>query len=222
MPATERKTRLSREEKKAQTRERLLGAAHRVFARRGYHGASLEEIALEAGYSTGAVYSNFAGKDDLFFALFEEHVERQVREYTEQFARGATLDEQARGGADSWMTYVDSEPDYFPLFIEFWASAMRDPELKRRFRTRFADLRVAIARMIEEGAGELGLDLPAEASRRLATIVVGLGNGLALEKLTDPRSVSNDLFGDALALMFQSLASSATATRIGPEEGRLR
>lgn len=213
MPATERKTRLSREEKKAQTRDRLLEAARRVFAGRGYHGASLEEIALEAGYSTGAVYSNFAGKEDLFFALFEEHVERQVREYAELFARGSTLDEQTRGGADRWMEYVDSEPDGFPLFIEFWASAMRDPELKRRFRTRFADLRKAIAGMIEEGAGELGLDLHAEASRRLATIVVGLGNGLALEKLTDPRTVPNDLFGDALALIFQSLASAATAQK---------
>lgn len=58
--------RLTREESQAQTRGRLLDAARTVFAGRGYHGASVEEIAEEAGYSKGAVYSNFESKEEIF------------------------------------------------------------------------------------------------------------------------------------------------------------
>ncbi|HZD71914.1 MAG TPA: helix-turn-helix domain-containing protein, partial [Actinomycetes bacterium] len=47
-------------------------AARRVFARRGYHDASVEEVAEEAGFSKGAVYSNFTSKEDLFVTLLEQ------------------------------------------------------------------------------------------------------------------------------------------------------
>src|SRR5205814_4880168 len=71
---------LTRREKQEQTRERLLEAAASVFARRGYQQASVEEIAAEAGFTTGAVYSNFAGKEELFLALADNQVEKRVAE----------------------------------------------------------------------------------------------------------------------------------------------
>src|SRR5262249_59391444 len=64
----------TRAEQQLQTRERLIDAASQVFARRGYHAATLEEVAREAGYSTGAVYSNFSGKEDLFLALADRQI----------------------------------------------------------------------------------------------------------------------------------------------------
>jgi len=67
----ERLPRLTRDERRAQTRERLIDAAADVFNRLGYHGASLEAVADAAGYTKGAVYSNFASKADLFVALAE-------------------------------------------------------------------------------------------------------------------------------------------------------
>ena len=76
-------TRMSRSERKARTREELLAAARKVFLRRGFHGATLEEIADEAGYTKGAVYSNFAGKDDLYLALLAAHYEQRVAAYAE-------------------------------------------------------------------------------------------------------------------------------------------
>src|SRR5437016_12354998 len=87
-----------REAQRALTRTRLLEAAKRVFARRGFHAASLEEIAREAGATTGAIYSNFAGKEELFLALFEDHVASQIRKYREIFAQGANVEERSRGG----------------------------------------------------------------------------------------------------------------------------
>jgi hypothetical protein len=70
----------SRAEKKAETRQRLLDAAGRVFARRSFHGASVDEIAEEAGFSKGAVYSNFASKEDLFLALLERRIDERIKE----------------------------------------------------------------------------------------------------------------------------------------------
>src|SRR6266540_3195196 len=84
-----------REEQRALTRARLLEAAGSVFARRGFHAASLDEVAREAGATTGAIYSNFEGKEDLFLAVFEEHVASQVRKYREIFARGRSLEERS-------------------------------------------------------------------------------------------------------------------------------
>ena len=92
------RTRLTNQERVALTRQRLLAAAATVFARRGYHAASVEEVASEAGYSTGAVYHHFKGKEDLFLALFEEHVTERIRDYAEMFARGREIGRRACTG----------------------------------------------------------------------------------------------------------------------------
>src|SRR6266566_7900197 len=133
-----------REEQKALTRRRLLEAADAVFAKRGFHGASVEDIAREAGATTGALYSNFAGKEDLFLELFEESTAADVGEYSEIFAAGTTLEEQARGGADRFMRILHERPDYCPLVIEFWAYAIREPRVRERFASRFAAFRSAM------------------------------------------------------------------------------
>jgi AcrR family transcriptional regulator len=185
-----------------------LEAAARVFAQRGFHAATVEEVAEEAGFSTGAVYSNFEGKGDLFMALFEEHVAAQVRDYTELFGRGRTIDEQARGGADAWMRLLTEDPDFFPLYIEFWSHAVRDPELRSRYAASFGAFRDTFARLIEAGARAQGYELEPAFAERLGTVVNALGNGLALEKLTDPEGVPDELLGWALSLFFQALAAA--------------
>jgi AcrR family transcriptional regulator len=200
-----------REEQRALTRTRLLEAARRVFARRGFHGASLDEIAREAGATTGAIYSNFAGKEDLFLALFEEHVASQNRKYREIFSRGQTLEDRSRGGADDWMAFLHDEPDSFPLMIEFWSYAIRDPKLRRRYATRLAAFRETFARLIEQGASDLGVELPPGFAERMGTVINALGNGLALEKLADPESVPDELLGSTIALIFEALLAQARA-----------
>src|SRR5918999_3743140 len=72
---------------RAQTREELLDAAARVFARRGFNGASVEAVSEEAGFSTGAVYSNFESKEELFLSLYEERIRRRRRELREAVER---------------------------------------------------------------------------------------------------------------------------------------
>ncbi len=200
-----------RQEQQALTRRRLLDAAGAVFARRGFHGASVEEIAREAGASTGAVYSNFAGKEDLFLALFEESVAADIAAYTELSASGETLEERTRTAAERWMEILSERPAYFPLVIEFWAYAVREPRLREQFAARFAAFREAIARIVMDGAAAEGVVLGPEIAARLGTMTNALGNGLALEKLIDPDAVPDELFGELLTVIFQGLAALARA-----------
>src|SRR5918995_7025815 len=80
------KKRLTRAEKRERTHEELLLAAEKLFVERGFHATSVDEIAFEAGYTKGAVYSNFESKEDLFFAVYERRAERAVAE-VEQILR---------------------------------------------------------------------------------------------------------------------------------------
>jgi AcrR family transcriptional regulator len=191
------------------TRRHLLDAAETVFARRGYHGASVEEIAREAGATTGALYSNFASKEELFLALFEETLATDVRGYSEAFEAGATPAEKSRAAADRWMQILRERPSYFPLFVELWAYAIREPGMSERLAERLAALRMSNARLVERGAGDRGFSLRPELAERLGLVIAALGNGLALEKLVDPDAVPDELYGDMLALIFEGLAALA-------------
>jgi AcrR family transcriptional regulator len=193
-----------RDEQKALTRRRLLNAAESVFARQGFHGASVEEIAREAGATTGALYSSFASKEDLFLALFEERIATDVGNYSEILAESATLEEHARRVGDHWMQILRERPHYFPLLIEFWTYAIREPQLRERLGSRFAALRLGSARIASEGAVRWGLPADAEVGERLGLFVTALGNGLALQKLVEPEAVPDELFGEMLAIVFEA------------------
>jgi AcrR family transcriptional regulator len=208
-----------RDEQRALTRRRLLDGAEAVFARGGFHGASVEEIAREAGASTGALYSNFAGKEDLFLALFEERIAADVGDYSQIVADGATVEEQARGAADRWMAILRERPDYFPLLIEFWAYAIREPALRERLAERFAALRSASARLVLEGAEQQGYQPNAEAGDLVGMLINALGNGLALEKLADPDAVADSLYGDMLVLIVQALEALARESPSAADPG---
>src|SRR3712207_4566751 len=118
-----------RRQPRAQTREELLDAAAGVFAARGFHGASVEAVADAAGYSTGALYSNFAGKEELFLSLYEERIQRRRHELREAAARSgpaaaaAAVDESLR-----------RDRDFFLLYFEFALHAARNPDFARRFQ----------------------------------------------------------------------------------------
>jgi AcrR family transcriptional regulator len=198
-----------RDEQKALTRRRLLDSAEAVFARSGYHGASVEEIAREAGATSGALYSNFASKEDLFLALFEERIATDVGDYSQIVAKATTFEEQARGGADHWMEILRERPDYFPLLIEFWAYAIREPALRERLAARFAALRSASGRLFLEAAGQQGHPPNAEAGEFVGQLINALGDGLALAKLVDPDAVPDTRFGDMLLLIFKAFDALA-------------
>ncbi len=193
--------RMTREQSKAHTRERLLDAARSVFARGGFHGASVEEIASEAGFSTGALYSNFDGKEDLFLALMEREIAAHAREIAEAVGARASVDERAKGGARQWMTMIEREPELLLLFMEFWAYGVRDARVRPKVAARFAQVRELLTRLIADGVREfdLELELPAE---QLAVAIDALADGIARQKLADPGAVPDELMGKVLSILF--------------------
>jgi AcrR family transcriptional regulator len=209
-------TKLKREtraEKRARTRAELLATATRVFSRRGYNGASVEGIAEEAGYSHGAVYSNFDGKADLFLAVFEEYMAERARELAAtqmEVDEGDPLEVRARALADQWMDRFAKDRESFVLHMEFIAHAGRDSELAGRFGARSSALREAISHYISYYQGEAGIEL-AMPPDDLALILRALGIGLAVEALTNPGEVRQDLYGDFVELLVTLLRDPGSA-----------
>src|SRR3954466_1386239 len=139
----------TRAEKQTRTRTELIATAATVFAQRGYEGSSVEEIAERAGYSHGAVYSNFAGKSALFLAVFEQYMADRAQELAATqagIADDAPLETRARALADQWMERFASDRDSFLLHLEFLAASRREPELAERFGTPPARERQGAAR----------------------------------------------------------------------------
>jgi AcrR family transcriptional regulator len=205
----------SRAERQARTRSELLATAATVFSRRGYDGASVEEIAEQAGYSHGAVYSNFDGKADLFLTVFEDYMAERARELAAtqvDLGEDAPLEARARALADQWMERFASDRESFVLHMEFIAHAGRDPELAGRFGARSAALREAVAHYISDYQREVGaeLALPAED---LALVLRALGIGLAVEALVSPDAVRQDLYGDFVELLVTVLARGSAEGR---------
>ncbi|MGH2831247.1 MAG: TetR family transcriptional regulator C-terminal domain-containing protein, partial [Solirubrobacteraceae bacterium] len=164
----------------------------------------------------GALYSNFSGKEDLFLSLFERSAQADVRDYSEIFATQAAPEQKTRAVADLWMQILRERPHYFPLVIEFWAYAMREPRLRESLAARFTTLRSASTRLIMEGAEQRGIQISEQSAERLSTVITSLGNGLALQKLIDPQIVDDELYGDTLVLLFKAL--EALAIQHGAEQ----
>ena len=111
--------RLLRAERKERTKSELVEAARTVFLRRGFHRASLDEIAEEAGYTKGAVYSNFDGKDDLFLAAFEQHFRRRADMYAEVIFDQESIEDSYRIVGRVWREANEAEPEWARLLTEF-------------------------------------------------------------------------------------------------------
>jgi AcrR family transcriptional regulator len=210
-------TRMTREESKANTRERLLAAARSVFARSGFHGASVEEIASEAGFSTGALYSNFDGKEDLFLVLMEREIDEHAREISEAVGARDSVAERAAGGARRWMTMIEREPELLLLFMEFWAYGVRDAEIRPKVAAQFARMRQVLTTLVADGAREFDLELAIPAEQ-LAVAIDALADGIARQKLADPDAVPDELMGRVLSLLLAGATREAGGTdrRSGP------
>jgi AcrR family transcriptional regulator len=201
----------TRTEKQARTRAELLTTGAEVFGERGYDRASVEEIAERAGYSHGAVYSNFAGKEDLFLAVFEEYMAARTGELAEtqaELAPDAPLETRARALADQWMERFAADRESFLLHLEFLGRAGREPGMAERFGTRSTAMRETIAAFIAHAQAEEGVKAPLPPAD-LALVLRALGIGLAVEALVSPDAVRDELYGDFVELLVTMLRERA-------------
>jgi AcrR family transcriptional regulator len=198
---------------RADVRDRVLVAARQVFGETGYHGASLENIATRAGFSKGAVYSNFAGKDDLFLALVEEEIARIRDDIAAALAAVVPTEHAGRHGlvrdlvvlAEGLLALARDGRAQL-LFAEFRAHAAGDPglaQLTAEVRTTLVD---ATADQLEDVVHGRGLRLTIDA-RDAATVLLSLCNGLALEQVG---RTSDVLSAPSLATVLASLVTTDT------------
>jgi AcrR family transcriptional regulator len=212
-----------RSERKARTRERLLAAAASAYARRGFGGATLDEVAAEAGFTKGAVYSHFGSKENLLIALLEEHLAEQIAEQIATFDLGIDRWERPRAGSDRWMASLERDPDPFRLFVELWVYAQRDERLRRRLAGGLDAIRKTIARFAETGAAESGVPHPPQLAERYATVALALGIGLPMVHLIDPESAPTSLLGAVLSALIRSAERDTDVRELlaGAEGARL-
>jgi AcrR family transcriptional regulator len=200
--------RLTREEKKARTRAQLMDAAATVFARRGYVAASLDEVAEEAGLTKGAVYSNFASKEELFEAVIEDRLNEPMKHAADVIDRSAgTTEELAMAGARAFVDVVQQEREVFLLALEMNIHVARHPELAPAFAAGRREQLAEVADIIAEHSKASGDALPLPAFQ-MAIAVEALSQGIALHTLVDPEGVPDDLLGRVYSLLFQVPAES--------------
>jgi AcrR family transcriptional regulator len=200
---------MTRAESQAQTRAELLAAAARAFEQRGYSGASITEIAEAAGFTHGAVYSNFESKEDLFLALYEQWVAERVSEIEHSWPAEGTLADRARAVADDWIEHFRRDPRAFLLRLEFAVRGAHDSQLRRKLGTRVGAVPLAIRRLLDDSLG-LGDDEAANTGA-LAIGLQALSIGMALELLSNPKAVPPGLAGDLAARLVGSFASRESA-----------
>jgi AcrR family transcriptional regulator len=181
--------RLSRAERREQTRQELLSAAETCFAGRGFHASSVDEVAERAGYTKGAVYSNFASKEDLFFAVYERRVERVLTEVVPGLRQAG-----AASGFDWLATSTierrDRDDGWLAVFLEFWAHVLRHPELRERFAAIHARFLEPLAEGLRQLADDRGLALPGDLTAGQVVLAWNaMEIGLGLERLTQPAAV---------------------------------
>lgn len=175
---------MSRSESQARTRRLLVETARTMFLRDGYAATSLEKLAEEAGFSKGAVYSNFEGKDDLCLAVLET-IHQEVAEAVLGSLVGAASVDEALGAFDQWAEARLGDPDWSALEAEFAARSRRDPRLRTALEERNLRIRGIIAEALRTSCDEHGLVLamPAEEA---ANALFSLGIGLGLQRSIDP------------------------------------
>ncbi|RZT86705.1 TetR family transcriptional regulator [Pseudonocardia sediminis] len=196
---------MTRAESKARTRTALLDAAERIVARKGYAGAGVDEIAAEAGYSVGALYSNFRNKEELLVALVADRANDHVTDTAEVLADGADADRMP--ALNRRLARVADSEDLTLLQSELWAYAVRNPDVRDRIAAQLRGPHDAVSALLGEQRARDD-ERWAAGDDEIATVVLALFGGLVRQRRLDPASVPDDLYGRALTWLFDGLSRS--------------
>jgi AcrR family transcriptional regulator len=180
---------LTRARRREMTKRHLMDAAAVVFARDGFHGASLDDVAATAGFTKGAVYSNFAGKEDLFLAVFEERFAREQSE----MQQALTEQEQPYELGD------ETE-----AFNRVRGVIDRTEEAARKLAECVRRQREMTAGMLDDAYKAVD-HMPDTPLPVFATLSIALFDGLALGRLADPGAFDEQMLTEALAFLVRAI-----------------
>jgi AcrR family transcriptional regulator len=194
-------TRVSRRDRAAANRAALLAAARKVFLGAGYHGASVDAVAGEAGFTIGAVYSQFGGKAELFLALLEQRIQErigQIRSLVDGSGPTAELGAVAR----QWAGVLRTDLDWTLLVIEFRVHAARHPAMAARFAELHERLLRAVVGFITES---LSLPEATPEVEDLARLLLAVGPGGALARAAEGEAFRDELMEETNVALAQRL-----------------
>lgn len=211
--------RRSREDQKADTRARLIECARRVFLRHGFHAATLEQIALEAGVTKGAVYSNFDSKAQLFLVVGETRMDQRLDGYRRVRATATRLEPLIR---EFVRIMIRHDPDgrWASVVAEAWAVAASDEGFRRALIEQSARGNAVITDAVQDLAVRAGAEfrLPME---RMNTLCTALMRGLLLQRLLDPGTITKEVIEETLIAVIHSMARSRRVSRKDPHAEHL-
>ncbi|MEU4875330.1 TetR/AcrR family transcriptional regulator [Streptomyces sp. NPDC021608] len=190
--------RLSRVESQELTRERLVATARTLLLSKGYAATSLSDVAETAGYSKGAVYSNFRNKDRLCLAVLDDIRAEQLALLTDSVMGDGAVDSRL-AAFTAWSEAHIGDQAWTTFEVEFLVRARHDDELRGEMTARAGMIRDMLAQLLEALADEAGVRLTMPADRA-ATMLLSLGIGLGVQRVADP-SVSTAVLTDTLRLV---------------------
>lgn len=187
---------------RGEVRDRILDAAAKVFAAEGFAGATIDAIGQAAGFTKGAVYSNFESKDELFLALLDREFELRGEQIAIALDRSAgDTTAAAREVSRSVLDSVRDHSDYYVLLVEYWLRAQRDPQLRERLierRRAAADQALHIVESTDTVPGDRRLT-------DIAQLVVTLNLGVAMEEVLRPGTINPDLLAQLITALLESI-----------------
>lgn len=198
---------LTPDRRRRQTREHLLEAAAQVLAERGFQGASLDEVAAAAGFTKGAVYSNFKNKEDLFLAVLQLLHEREMEALHKTIDEGDVPPESRLSDFVAFMREPEAVAPFSgsAVYLEFCSYALRNPEARRMLAGLENEIVSSIEQIIKTERSRRGFELE-ESPRDVALFVEAFTRGLGILRTLDPDAVNEDFLGAAINLLARALA----------------
>ena len=194
--------RLTRQESQARTRSLLLEVATTEFLAHGYTGTSLERIAELAGFSKGAVYGNFAGKEELCLAVLQNHFFAMLQKFVGEFAAGGDTIEDRLVVLEQWLETLLSDDDWQVLAVEFAVHARRNPKIMQQVAEQERMMRMAVTSLLTQQIQQLGVQ-PILPPEQLGIVLVSVVGGIAVQRLMDP-TIPTSLISDAVKALFRA------------------
>ena len=193
----------------------MLDAGYEIFARDGYHGATLDAIAARAGASKGALYYSFDSKEDLFLALLEERLATRAGD---AFGENGAAERPPEVTPERWaagaIQTMKLDRDWNLLFWEFACFAARRPEHGQRLAQALRSFRAGAGAWIEGVLADAGIQA-AVPPERLASVIAALANGFALDIILEPGegavAEARAAMAMGIALLWRGTASAATS-----------
>lgn len=207
---------LTRHQKQAETRSSLLRSAAKLFCRHGLDGASVEEVAQDAGYTKGAFYSNFKSKEELFLVMLDERFADRLDSIDRMLGGPEGVDEQARLAAEDFIRSFRGEEDWKRLYFEFVAYAARNEEFRQELATRHRAMRARLTEII--GGWASGFEAkPPFPIEDIAAMADFMADGFLLDRMVDPE-LDEDLYATMMSVFVRGLQAMAVGWEPNPAD----